>query len=301
MRGQHGAPAQRTTARQRGARGRGGIILRRISPCHRYEAVEFGHLPGHGTPAPGPTQRERAVGDERFATEPQRRGARHRHALARALGAPGAEVLLQPHRLHAKAGHRETGLQPHVDAVAIQRELQKLQPRRAVRQRQETQFVPSRGDACGGAMRPRRQQQAAAHVELAGAEEHFALARQQRLSVQQNAHAGPIGDRQQRRHWRLGVGHVEQAGDVAARPRCPSAISEPSNPGRAPADRASSAHAQESVAEREAGFDGALGQDVVTLMAQEPARVSRRFQRLMHRGRSPCQVRATRRRPGRRC
>jgi hypothetical protein len=70
-----------------------------------------------------------------------------------------------------------------------------------------------------------RAQRAAAHVELAGAEKHFALARQQRLSVQQNAHAGPIGDRYQRRHWRLGVGHVEQAGDVAARPRCPSAIS----------------------------------------------------------------------------
>ena len=46
------------------------------------------------------------------------------------------EVLLQPHRLHAKTGHRETGLQPHVDAVAVQRELQKLQPRGAVRQRQ---------------------------------------------------------------------------------------------------------------------------------------------------------------------
>ena len=64
VRGQHGAPAQRTTARQRGVRGRGGIILRRISPCHRDEAVEFGDLPGYGTPAPSPTQRERAIGVE---------------------------------------------------------------------------------------------------------------------------------------------------------------------------------------------------------------------------------------------
>ena len=46
------------------------------------------------------------------------------------------EVVFQ-HRLHTEAGHRETGLQPHVDTVAVQRELQKLKPRRAVRQRQE--------------------------------------------------------------------------------------------------------------------------------------------------------------------
>ena len=137
MRGQHGAPAQRTVARQRGAGGRGRIVLRRIGPCHRDEAVEFGHLAGHGAPAPGPAQRERTVGCQRLVTEPQRRGARHRHALAGALGAPGTEVLLQAHRLHTEAGHRETGLQPHVDTVAVQRELQKLQPRRAVRQRQE--------------------------------------------------------------------------------------------------------------------------------------------------------------------
>src|SRR5262249_56924206 len=67
----------------------------------------------------------------------------------------------------------------------------------------------------------------------------------------------------------------------------PSAIAHPGHPGRAPADRAGGAHAQESVAEREAGFDGALGQDVVTFVAQEPARISRRFQRFMHPGRSP--------------
>ena len=127
-----------------------------------------------------------------------------------------------------------------------------------------------------------RHQQAAAHVELAGAEKHFAFARQQRLSVEQDAHAGPVGDRHQCGHWRLGVGHVEQAGDVAARPRCPSAISQPSHPGRAPADRAGGAHAQESVAEREARFNGALGQHVVTFVAEDPTWVLRGFNHLMH-------------------
>src|SRR5262249_39262438 len=109
------ARANAVTARSISPGGWSGIMLRRVGPCHRAGAIEFGPLPGHRAPAPRPAQRERALGDERFATKPQRRGARHRHALARALGAPGAEVLLQPHRLHAKAGHRETGLQPHVD------------------------------------------------------------------------------------------------------------------------------------------------------------------------------------------
>ena len=141
VRRQHGAPAQRTVTCQRGAARRRGIVLRRIGPRHRDEAVEFGNLPGDGAPAPGPAQWERTFGCEQIAIEPQRCGARHRHALAGALGAPGTEVLLQPHRLHAEPGHRETGLQPHVDAVAVQRETQKLQPGRAVRQRQEAQLA----------------------------------------------------------------------------------------------------------------------------------------------------------------
>jgi hypothetical protein len=68
-------------------------------------------------------------------TKPHCCGARHRHALARALGPPGAEVLLQTDRLHSEAGQGETSLQLHVDTVAVQRELQKLQPQRAIRQR----------------------------------------------------------------------------------------------------------------------------------------------------------------------
>ena len=83
------------------------------------------------------------------------------------------------------------------------------------------------GDACGSAMRPSRQQYTAADVELADADAYFALARKQRFSVEQDAHAGPVGDRHQRGHGRLNVGHIKEAGDVAARPGCPSAISQP--------------------------------------------------------------------------
>ena len=153
MRSQHSAPPQRTTARQRGAGQRSGIVLRRISPDHRDKAVEFGHLPG-----PGDSEKGRSGASTLL---PQCRSASHRHALARALGPSGAEVLLQSHRLHAEAGHCEAGLQPHVDTIAVQRHLEKLQARRAVRQRQEAQLVPSGGNACGSAVRPGRQQQAA--------------------------------------------------------------------------------------------------------------------------------------------
>jgi hypothetical protein len=40
--------------------------------------------------------------------------------------------MLQSHRLHAEAGHCETGFQRHIDAVAVYREPQELQARRAV-------------------------------------------------------------------------------------------------------------------------------------------------------------------------
>ena len=45
VRGQYGAPAQRAVACQRGAGGRGGILLRRISTCHRNETVELAICP----------------------------------------------------------------------------------------------------------------------------------------------------------------------------------------------------------------------------------------------------------------
>jgi hypothetical protein len=70
VRGEHSAPAQRTVARQSGAGGRGRIIFRRIGARHRDYAVELGHLPGYGAPAPGPAQRERPVRLERIAPAP---------------------------------------------------------------------------------------------------------------------------------------------------------------------------------------------------------------------------------------
>ena len=149
--------------------------------------------------------------------------------------------------------------------------------------------MPLEGDAGRSAMGPGRQQHAAAHVELANADAHFALTPQQRFSVQQNAHAGPVGHRHQRWHRRFDVGHVKQASDIAARPGGPSAISQPAYPGRAPADRARGTHAQEAVAEREAGFNGALGQHVVAFVAEDPVRVLRRLQRLKHLAVSPRQ------------
>src|SRR5262245_48079197 len=53
---------------------------------------------------------------------------------------------------------------------------------------------------------------------------------------------------------------------------------------RASTDRASGTHAQESVAEREPGFDSALAQYVVTFVAKDPARILGRLQQLTHRG-----------------
>ena len=138
--------------------------------------------------------------------------------------------------------------------------------------------------AGGGTMRPGGQQQAAMHVELARADAYFALTSQQRFAVQQDAQPGPIGDGHQCGHRRLDVGHVKQASDVATRLRRPSAISEPADPGRAPADRAGSAHAQETVAVRETSLDRTLGQYMVAVVAEDPAGFLRRLQRLMHHG-----------------
>ena len=67
--GEHSAPAQCTAARQRGDGVRRRIILQRVGARHRDEAVEFGHLPGDGAPAPSPSQRERSLGGERIVAE----------------------------------------------------------------------------------------------------------------------------------------------------------------------------------------------------------------------------------------
>ena len=67
--GEHGAPAQRTAARERGDGVRSWIILQHVGARHRDEAVEFGSLPGDGSPAPSPSQRERTLGDERIVAE----------------------------------------------------------------------------------------------------------------------------------------------------------------------------------------------------------------------------------------
>src|SRR3974390_218148 len=98
MRGQYGTPAQRTVACQRGDGGGDWIVLWRVGPSHPHDAFEFGRLPGRGAPPPPPAQRERTVGRQDVVTKPQRRVARHRHALARALGPQSPEVLLQTHR-----------------------------------------------------------------------------------------------------------------------------------------------------------------------------------------------------------
>src|SRR5262249_12461202 len=66
---EHGAPAQRTAARQRGDGVRGWIILQRVGARRRDEAVQFSHLPGAGAPAPSPSQRERTLGGERIVAE----------------------------------------------------------------------------------------------------------------------------------------------------------------------------------------------------------------------------------------
>src|SRR5262249_52789089 len=42
-------------------------------------------------------------------------------------------------------------------------------------------------------------------------------------------------------------------------------------------------HTEESIAEREAGFEGALGQHIITLVTENPSRVLRGFQGLYHR------------------
>src|SRR5215469_5544582 len=116
-------------------------------------------------------------------------------------------------------------------------------------------------------MPPVREEHAAAHVKLATADENFSLPPEQLLSIQHDSYTGPVGDWHQCGDRRIGIGHFEQASNVAARPRRPSQITEPSYPSRAPADRPRGAHAHEPVAERKTRFDRALTQHVVTLMA----------------------------------
>jgi hypothetical protein len=45
-----------------------------------------------------------------------------------------AHIAIKLERLHPHTGHGEIGFERHVDSVAIKRELQELQSRRAVRQ-----------------------------------------------------------------------------------------------------------------------------------------------------------------------
>ncbi len=60
--------------------------------------------------------------------------ARHRDSFARTFRAPGTDIAIKLERLHPHTGHREIGFERHVDPVAIKREPQELQCRRAIRQ-----------------------------------------------------------------------------------------------------------------------------------------------------------------------
>jgi hypothetical protein len=71
----------------------------------------------------------------------QLRSPRHRHALAGDFRAPGAQVRIEPLRLHPQPRQGEAGLQLHVDVVAIHRELNELQAHRSIRLGQEAQFA----------------------------------------------------------------------------------------------------------------------------------------------------------------
>ena len=170
VRGQHPAPAQGAAARQRVARSRAGIVRPRV---------------GRGQPRPGgrtpPTGRPRtasatpsAAGRARVGGERTRRRGRRRRApaiattLARCPRCARRQDPVQLRRLHTAAGHREAGLERHLDAVAIERELQELQSHRAVRQRQQAQLAACDGDpGAGRAGVQLGEQHAAAQVETA--------------------------------------------------------------------------------------------------------------------------------------
>ena len=107
------------------------------------------------------------------------------------------------------------------------------------------------------------------------------------LSSSTSLHARPVRDGHQRGHRRHGVGSVEQARDIAARPRRPPDIAQPADPGRATADRARGPHPQEPVAECKAGFHRVLGQHVVAFVGQNPAWVADRLHHVMHERASP--------------
>jgi hypothetical protein len=81
VRAEHRAPAQCTAARQGLASRRNRIVFSTVSTCRRHNPIEFDHLSGDGTPAPVPTQRERALWDQQRVSGPQCRTSRHSDTL----------------------------------------------------------------------------------------------------------------------------------------------------------------------------------------------------------------------------
>ena len=156
-----------------------------------------------------------------------------------------------------------------------------MQGRRTVGQRQQAKFAARDGYPGRSSKGPVRQQLAAAHVEPPDAGEHLAFARQDDLPIKQDADPRPVGDRDERGHWRLHVRNVEQTGDVEARPRRPSHVAEPAHPRWPAADRAGRTHPHETVPDGEARLDNVLGQYAVAVVAEDPVGLLCRLQDLV--------------------
>ena len=96
VRRDHAAPAELSRNVELVPRLAAGIRILGVAPHHGDGALETHDLPGAGFPAPGPFQLAERGRRKIAAVDLQRRCGRHGEALAGTLGAPHAEILIEP-------------------------------------------------------------------------------------------------------------------------------------------------------------------------------------------------------------
>src|SRR5512135_2629604 len=97
------------------------------------------------------------------------------------------------------------------------------------------------------AVAPIAEQQSPAHVERAAMIEQLAGSQHQRFAVHEQTNPQPVGPGDERRHRRLDVRSIEEAGDVRSRPGGPAQRVRPGYPHRAATDGASGADTEETI------------------------------------------------------
>src|SRR5512144_677883 len=135
------------------------------------------------------------------------------------------------------------------------------------------------------AVAPVAEEQPAPHVERAAMIEQLAGSQHQRLAVHEQTNPQPVGPGNERRHRRLDVRRIEEAGDVSSRPGGPAQRVRPGYPHRTATDGASGADTEETVTDGEARFDSAFAYRTVAVLMQQPLRMGRTGHCLLQRQR----------------